>query len=115
MSGYIVTLLNKANEIISEREPWKMSGEIKKRLMIRVGYLFFNSLCALSAIIPEKVKELNSHLGFIIPGIIYEQQIIYSYDSNLRTYERRKKPVKVESKLKIGGSFNDKRTGSYDK
>lgn len=102
----IVDLINKTNELITVQKPWTMN-EGKREFMIRIGYFFFNILCLLSAVIPEKVKELNSYLGFNIHGIIYDHPVIYSYDSSLRTYE--KKSFKIKTRLKIGENFSGKK------
>lgn len=78
--------LSDCNSQITEGKPWKMSSEDKKLFMIDIGRKFYIILCVLSAIIPDKIKELNSYLGFSIPGIEYEVEPVYHYIPGLKTF-----------------------------
>lgn len=59
------------NKIFSNDEPWKETHEDKNIFMNDIGVVFYSIMVMMSVVIPEKIKEMNSHLGFDIPGIIY--------------------------------------------
>lgn len=82
--------LSFCNNNITEKEIWKPIFRNQKLEFMEtiIGQSFYEALCILSLIIPDKVKELNSYLGFNIPGVKYEIKPVYNYIPNLKTFTK---------------------------
>lgn len=82
--------IDSINREITENKPWAMSLHNKKNFLIGIGSKFYSILCILSCIIPEKIKYLNSYLGFTIPGIHYDIPPSYIYIAKLKAFDKLK-------------------------
>lgn len=87
-SNKLISSINNLNTMISRVKPWTKTGEDLNECLITIGEFFFEILVIMSVIIPDKIKELNSHLGFVIPGIKYDHQVIYEFKSKMKFFEK---------------------------
>lgn len=71
------------NKRISDEKPWTMNVEDKQRFMIEVGSDFHFIMSIMSCVIPSKIRELNSYLGFNIVGL---EPSSYRYVKGLRAF-----------------------------
>lgn len=84
---FLVESINSCNNNITNAKPWEMNLHDKEIFMNdEIGQDFFTCMCILSCIIPEKIRSLNSKLGFNIPNMIYDQNPIYHYDPNFKSF-----------------------------
>lgn len=87
LKNKLIDSIDICNNNITYNQPWKMNLEDKLEFMQNViGENLFIAMCILSCIIPDKIKILNSKLGFNIPGISYEQNPVYNYDPDFKSF-----------------------------
>lgn len=81
-------LVKICNVTITNDKPWKMEISDKKTVMMKIGCYVYNIMCLLSIIIPDKIKELNSYIGFNIPNITYDSVVFYRYKPGVKAFEK---------------------------
>lgn len=77
-----------SNKLISDEKPWLMNLEDKKVFMINIGTKLHIAMSILSCIIPTKIIELNSYLGFNIVGLDVTS---YTYVHKLKAFSKKSK------------------------
>lgn len=79
--------LSRCNDSLTRNKPWVMNKEDKFKYFYDFGEDFYNAMCVMACIIPEKVKELNSRMGLKIASFPVST---YSYDPSYRSFTKNK-------------------------
>lgn len=78
--------LSACNESITNDKPWRMNSKEKFDYFSgRFANDFYNAMIAMSIVLPEKVKELNSYMGLKIPTFPLST---YHYDPSYKSFTK---------------------------
>lgn len=85
--------LHECNELLSDRRPWNMTKEDKYKFFTgNFGRSFYNAVCVMACIIPEKVKEMNSRMGLKITSL---PTASYNYDPTYKSFKKLERPERT--------------------